>query len=145
MACAVLGLARADRPTTTPPAATPRPFNTIDGVAAHECWHLLESSFMARRYTESIEFRRRLGQLLGVETLEKALYGREKTASPAEQVAFERLRTEVSGYATSNVREATAEMFQLYWFGGEQVSPLVAEFGRLVGAYFPLAAEADPS
>jgi hypothetical protein len=121
------------------PAASVSPnHNDIDGVVAHECWHVIEQAFTARRYKDSIEMRRALGRALGVETLEQALYGAEPNATPAERSAHERLRNEVSAYATTTIAEATAEMFKLAWCRSGVPSPIVRTFMELVVRFFAI-------
>ena len=49
-----------------------------------------------------------------------------------------RLVDEVSEYATTNPREATAEMFKLWWCRDGAPSPVVARFGELIEEFFPV-------
>ena len=114
------------RPSARPSATVSGPFTMIDATVAHESWHLAEAVIEARDYKASIQFRKALGDYLGVETLEQAVKGGERHASPARRIAWERLRDEVSPYAATSSREATAEMFKLWWCG--TLSPLVSAF-----------------
>jgi hypothetical protein len=52
-----------------------------------------------------------------------------------------RIVQEVSAYATTNMREATAEMFMLWWCSRPDAppAPLVRRFGALVDRYYPPA------
>jgi hypothetical protein len=50
-----------DQPHLTPPLRPAPPFTAVDGTVAHEIWHVVEAAFEARRYRESMEFRRDLG------------------------------------------------------------------------------------
>ena len=116
----------------------PRPLFPIDGVVAHEYWHNLDTTVLATPGVY-VEINRALGAELGVETFEHALRGREATAPPAWQQALRRIMHEVSPYATTNMREATAEMFKLWWCAPPRLppAPLVARFGALLDRYYP--------
>jgi hypothetical protein len=122
-------------------ATVPRPWCTIDGVVAHEYWHNLDSAIVASPATY-LEFNRELGAELGVDTFEHALRGGARTAPSAWQAAFRRIVEEVSPYATTNIREATAELFKLWWCPAPTgaPAPLVARFGALVDRYLPAVA-----
>jgi hypothetical protein len=119
-------------------AVVPRPWFMLDGVVAHEYWHNLDSAMVAAPATY-LEFNRVLGAELGVETFEHALRGGERNAPPEWQAAFSRIVAEVSPYATTNMREATAELFKLWWCQSpaRPPAPLVARFGALVERYYP--------
>jgi len=119
-------------------ATVPRPWFQIDGVVAHEYWHNLDTTVLATPATY-VEINRALGAELGVATFEHALRGREETAPPEWQHALARVVHEVSPYATTNMREATAEMFKLWWCAPPQaeLSPLVARFGALLDRFYP--------
>ncbi len=84
-----------------------------------------------------MELRRQLGNYLGVETLEHALKGGTPKAPANWQAAYIRLADEVSPYATTNAREATAELFKLWWCRMGPPSPLVSRFGELVDQMLP--------
>jgi hypothetical protein len=115
-----------------------RPWFAIDGVVAHEYWHNLDTTVVASPAVY-LELNRGLGEELGVETFEHALRGREAGAPPAWRAALARIVTEVSPYATTNWREATAELFKLWWcrpLDGPS-SPLVACFGALLDRFYP--------
>jgi hypothetical protein len=116
------------------------PFSAVDATTAHEMWHQIEGNFEAARYRESIEFRRGIGECLGVETLEQAILGANRNASPSWRAAHRRLVEEVSAYAATSPREATAEMFKLWWCSNGEVTPVVARFGALVDGLFPASA-----
>ena len=126
------------RPVRSGSARPPPPFTELDATVAHELWHKIENVFEAQHYRSSIDFRRRLGLHLGVETLEHAVKGGSTTAPAPWRHAHRRLVNEVSPYATTNRREATAEMFKLWWCGGDSASPIVARFGELVDQFLPL-------
>ncbi len=117
-------------------APAPPPWFHVDAVTAHECWHFMDAAITTSpaRYTE---FHRELGRALGVESLELALRGAEPGAPEAWRQAHERIEHEVSRYATTNPREATAELFMRWWFGPPGVSSVVDTFGALVDRYFP--------
>jgi hypothetical protein len=121
-------------------AVVPPPFTALEGVVAHELWHNLDATIQT---TPGVyfEFNRALGEELGVETFEFALRGGEATAPPEWRAARVRIVQEVSVYATTNMREATAEMFKLWWCSRPEAppSPLVACFGALVDRYYPAA------
>ena len=97
-------------------------------LVAHELWHLIELAWEVRDYQTTIAFRRDLGAYFGAPTIEQVLRG--------DDALLERLRREVSDYATKNPKEATAEMFEQWWTGRSD-SPAVARFGELVERYFP--------
>jgi hypothetical protein len=120
-------------------AQVPPPFTPVDAVVAHELWHRIESVFEANHYRSSIEFRRQLGLHLGVATLEHAVKGAEATAPPPWRTAHRRLVDEVSAYAGTAQKEATAEMFKLWWCRTGPVSRVVARFGELVDQFFPIS------
>jgi hypothetical protein len=113
----------------------PPPHSSIDGITAHELWHRIED---AHHQADWIAIHRALGTELGVETLEHALRGRSTDAPPAWHHAYERLVDEVSQYATTNPREAKAEMFMQWWCRSGTTSPLVARFGELIEAALPV-------
>ena len=92
-------------------------------MVAHELWHVIERSFEARRYRDSIELRRRLGEFLGVATLEYVVRPRREDAGRGEAAQVQ-LRDQVSAYATTNPREATAELFQAWWWGSTPRPPV---------------------
>jgi len=113
------------------------PFTVVDTTVAHELWHQIESAFEADHYADTIELRRGLGAVLGVETLERAVKGNETGAPASWQQALRRLAEEVSPYATTNTHEATAEMFKLWWCRVGPLPPVVARFGELVDRLLP--------
>jgi hypothetical protein len=120
-------------------SATPsRPWFAIDGVVAHEYWHNLDAEVASSPATY-LELNRGLGAELGVDTYEHALRGREPSAPPEWQRAFQRILTEVSPYATTNWRESTAELFKLWWCRpvSGPPAPLVARFGVLLEQFYP--------
>ena len=127
---------RVRRGSARPPALVPSTFAPLDGVTAHECWHLIEGAYLAGHFGESIELRRDLGRYFGVASLELALYGGTDDAPPEQRIAFQRLRDEVSAYGTTNIREATAEMFKLWWCAPEPPTPVAAAFGEVLDRYF---------
>ncbi len=114
------------------------PFTALEGVAAHELWHNLDAG-MQTSPGVYLEFNRVLGEELGVATFEHALRGGEVDAPPAWRAARARIVREVSVYATTNQREATAEMFKLWWCSRPETppTPLVACFGGLVDRFYP--------
>jgi hypothetical protein len=107
------------------------PYHQVDGTTAHEMWHQMEGAIEARRAMDGIELRRRLGEALGVETLEQAVNGGRPRAPQAWRVAHARLVDEVSPYAATAPLEATAEMFKLWWCAVGEPSPIVRRFGEL--------------
>jgi len=111
------------------------PFNVVDGTTAHEMWHLIEASFTARRYRDSIEFRRRLGAYFGVATIEHVSHPPAGVDPAVAAVASARLRQEVSAYATTLPGEATAEMFKAWWCATSPPTGVVKVFADLVGEY----------
>ena len=112
----------------------PPPYSSIDGITAHELWHRIEDAY---HQADWIAIHRALGAELGVETLEHALRGGSADAPPAWQHAYERVVDEVSQYATTNPREAKAEMFMQWWCRVGSPSPLVARFGEVIEAALP--------
>jgi len=131
-----LNAKRVRRGSPRPPALVPSAFAPLDGVTAHECWHVIEGAYLAGHFAESVEFRREMGQYFGVASLELALYGGTDDAPPEQRIAYRRLRDEVSPYGTTDIREATAEMFKLWWCAPEPPSPMVARFGELLHRSF---------
>jgi hypothetical protein len=126
--------AAAVRTTSASPTS---PYTVVDATVAHELWHQIESAFEARHYTSSMELRHQVGLELGVQTLEHAVKGANPKAPPAWQAAYRRLAAEVSPYATTNAREATAELFKLWWCRNGPLAPVVARFGELVDQLLP--------
>jgi hypothetical protein len=128
----------ADRGGRSVSAEVSRPFTPIDGVVAHEYWHNLDTT-VAATPAVYVEMNRALGEELGVETFEHALRGGESGAPPSWQAARLRIAEEVSLYALTNMREATAEMFKLWWCSTDDAPPsgLVARFGALLDRFFP--------
>jgi hypothetical protein len=80
------------------------------------------------RFAETVEFRRAVGALFGKETLEKVF---------ADDDALRALAREVSGYATTNRLEATAEMFKRWWCGPAPANSVPEQFGAIVNRFFP--------
>jgi hypothetical protein len=119
-----------------PSPASARPFAPLDRVVAHECWHYLDAEIRVSG-TAYIEFNAALGDALGVDTLEHALRGRERDAPGDWRAAHERLVQDVSAYAGTNPREASAEMFSSWWTTPAPRAPVVERFGELVERYFP--------
>lgn len=119
------------------PAYLPPPYTGLERTTAHELWHQIEAGFEARRYRESVEFRRQLGLHLGVETLEHAIRGRQAGTPSSWQAAQGQLVEEVSDYAGTLPHEATAEMFAHWWCPVREPSPIVSLFATLVDRYFP--------
>ncbi len=114
------------------PAPTP-----VDPTVAHELWHQIENGLETRHYAQTMELRRQVGLALGVETLEHAVKGGNPKAPLPWQAAYRRLVDEVSLYATTNAREATAELFRLWWCRTGPPSAVVARFGELVDQMLP--------
>lgn len=114
-------------------AVVPHPFTLVDGVSAHEAWHQIEFKFRGRR-ADHAEFRRELGVVLGVDTLEQAIQGRQRAAPEELLLACKRLVQTVSPYAARNPLEATAEMFKLWWCGVS--NPTIDCFGRQLERFF---------
>ena len=141
MCCAELAAAAQARGRQRPPrrpSASILGGYRIDKVTAHELGHQLDFAFQSRRYKDSIEFRRRLGEALGVATLEIALRGGVKGSSPEAAIAFQRIAEDVSLYATTSTAEAMAELFALWWFSDEHSPNVVRRFGDLIEQYFPV-------
>ena len=127
---------RAKHPPLRPPRQAQPPATFIDGIVAHELWHVAEGVFQGSRYRDSIEFRRRLGHVLGVATLEHAVRPRPEDGVVG-QAALATLRSDVSEYATTNITEAMAELFEAWWWAPEPLAPVVARFGELLAEFFP--------
>ena len=113
-------------------AGVPAPFTQIDGTTAHEIWHQMEGAIEARRSMDGIDLRRRLGEALGVETLEQAVNGIRPRSPDTWKVAHARLVDEVSAYGATAPVEATAEMFKLWWCANGEPTPIVRRFGELI-------------
>jgi hypothetical protein len=109
----------------------------VDATVAHELWHQIENGFDARHYAQGMELRRQVGLSLGVQTLEHAVKGGSPKAPLPWQAAYKQLVDDVSLYATTNAREATAELFKLWWCHRGPPSPVVARFGELVDQMLP--------
>ena len=105
------------------------PFTALEGVTAHELWHNLDATIQSTP-GQYVEFNRVLGEELGVATFEYALRGGEASAPPEWRAARMRIVQEVSVYATTNLREATAEMFKLWWCSRPELPAVTA--GRVL-------------
>ena len=103
---------------------------------AHELWHIVEHNFEARDHRAAMELRKRVGQWFGVETLEHAVAGGGRGAPPAWREAHRRLRSEVSGYATKTISEATAELFE-GWCLVHEPRGAFAAFGAALDELLP--------
>lgn len=114
--------------TLSAPGSVPGPWTTIDGIVAHELWHKIEMAWEARRYAQTIEFRREIGRWFGQATLERVFNDGD---------ACSELAAAVSPYAATNRMEATAEMFMLWWCGPPATGSIAERFGDLVETYFP--------
>lgn len=80
-----------------------------------------------------MEMRRRLGQHFGVATLEHAVLGGVLGAPEEWRNAHTQLVDEVSPYGGTARREATAEMFKLWWCSpGRRRTPAVDHFAAVV-------------
>ena len=101
---------------------------TIASLVAHELWHLIELAWEVRDYGATIRFRTELGAYFGVATIEHAVRGNAE--------ANAQLRREVSAYAGTGSKEATAEMFEQWWTRAS-TKPAIAHFGALVDRYLP--------
>ena len=123
-------------PPKRPSGQVGGPFTAIDGTTAHELWHQMEAAFEARHYADSIQFRRALGEYFGVETIEQVTNGGHARSPDAWRAAYARLGEEVSPYATTNPREATAEMFKFWWCIAGPLPPVIRQFGALLETYF---------
>lgn len=108
------------------------PYGALDATTAHELWHQIESAVLAKDHRVGFEMRRRLGESLGVDTLEHAIKGGEKRSPPAWQEAHRRLAQEVSNYATTSPVEATAEIFTHWWCRDRADAAVVVCFGELI-------------
>ncbi len=136
-----------ERRSPPPSGPAPRPrsfrepsaFTRIDAVVAHEYWHQIEFDLDSRRYRDSVEFRRAVGGYFGVETLEHVIKGKAADAPVPWKVAYARLAEEVSTYATTNPKEAAAELFSQWWCtAASAVPPPSAQaFGQIVQRFFP--------
>jgi hypothetical protein len=119
-----------------PAPADDVPCRAIDEVVAHECWHYLDAEIRVSG-SDYVAFNAALGEALGVDSLELALRGRERDAPEPWRAAHARLVSEVSAYAATSPREATAEMFSRWWCGEGRSPGVVATFGELVERTFP--------
>lgn len=122
-----------------PSAPTAATFK-FDKIVAHEIGHQLDHGFQGSRYRESIEFRRRLGETLGVPSIEFAVRGTWDEDQQAAARAKALLTQDVSPYATTNLSEAMAELFAVWWFGGRDGTPIMETYDRLIEEYLPRTA-----
>lgn len=121
------------------PLTVQPPFTRIDSVVAHEYWHQIEFGLESGRYRDSVDFRRAVGSYFGVETLEHVIKGASSSAPPAWQAAYRRLAQEVSAYATTAPKEATAELFAQWWCTALAPPPSALAFGDILRRFFPQA------
>jgi hypothetical protein len=127
------------QPSGRRPLSELPPFTRIDSVVAHEFWHQIEFGLESGRYRDSVEFRRAIGRYFGVETLEHVIKGGRPDAPLEWQAARRRLAEEVSGYATTAPKEATAELFAQWWCTPADPPPPAQFFGSLLRQFFPAA------
>ena len=71
------------------------------------------------------------------EEFERAVLGGRPGSPSAWREAHRRLTTEVSTYAGTTIREATAEMFKLWWCRTGTPTGVVRRFGELVDQFLP--------
>jgi hypothetical protein len=126
-------------PERRSPLTVQPPFTRIDSVVAHEYWHQIEFGLESGRYRDSVDFRRVVGNYFGVETLEHVIKGASSSAPPAWQAAYLRLAREVSAYATTAPKEATAELFAQWWCTALAPPPSALAFGDVLRRFFPEA------
>lgn len=126
---------RAGHPSPRPPLRSRPPATAIDYVMTHELGHIVDGVFEAERYRDTIEFRRELGRALGVATLEHAIRPRLEDG-PAGQAAFAALRDTVSAYATTNLKEAMAELFTAWWWRPATDLPVIQRYDQLIHRFF---------
>jgi hypothetical protein len=112
-------------------------FSALEATMAHELWHNMEVQLETQRRQDSMELRRQLGSYFGVETLEHAVEGRGPAAPPDRQRARALLMHEVSPYAGTNVVEATAELFRLWWCTRDAPSRVARHFDQAMNRFFP--------
>ena len=122
---------RSFRPTCPPEGAR----FELDSTIAHELGHCVDHLGRSGRLSDSTEFRTRMGQALGVRSVELALRGCEAGAAPEWQRAFRDLVDQVSDYATTNGVELFAEIFAA-WFEAKSGS-VTEEFNLLMNEQFP--------
>lgn len=120
-----------------PPLTVAPPATRIDSVVAHEYWHQIEFGLESGRYRDSIEFRRAVGEYFGVETVEQVIKGKSASAPDAWQIAYRRLAGEVSAYATTAPKEATAELFAQWWCTAAAPPVSARAFGDVLRRFFP--------
>lgn len=126
-------------PPKRPPAPAPPPFLDVDRVVAHELWHLLEAGWMATDYAASMELLRSMGEYYGVETLQRITRPDLDGAGAPLEPPYRQLINDVSAYATSNVREATAEFFAKWWCSPQPQPPAIRHFGQQLHALLGIA------
>ncbi len=119
-----------------PAPARARPYLRIDDVVAHECGHYLAAEIRVSG-SAYVDFNAQLGAALGVDSLELALRGREPNAPADWRAGYRRLVDDVSAYAGTSPREATAEMFGKWWCAPGPHPPVIERFAELVERYFP--------
>jgi hypothetical protein len=120
-----------------PPLTVLPPATRIDSVVAHEYWHQIEFGLESGRYRDSVELRRVIGGYFGVDTLEHAIKGNNPKAPASWQAAYVRLAREVSQYATTTTKEATAELFAQWWCTAGAPPLSARAFGEVLREFFP--------
>jgi hypothetical protein len=108
------------------PSSTP-----TDGVTAHELWHLFGDQLFGGG-EDRAAFDRALGEVLAIDDIRVALRPHVASELPRWSDATMQLAQQVSLYSTTAYREATAELFRVWWCGPGDHPPLVARFGELV-------------
>jgi len=113
-------------------APVPAPGTIVDGLTAHLCGRLVDDALLAEDRHRHTEVRRRLGEHLGVATLEHAIHPRPRGDPEVQQRAHDRLATEASALAATSVAAAMGELFVLWWFRPDAPTPLVTCFAKVV-------------
>ncbi|MBK5288930.1 MAG: hypothetical protein JJE46_10725 [Acidimicrobiia bacterium] len=118
-----------------PPRQPHTGFLPVDSVVAHEIGHVVDERARSGRWSSSTEFRRAVGEALGVESVEMALLGARPGAEPERVRAYEDLVEQISAYATTSAVELFAEIFAA-WREDSEV-PVVRAFARLMESRYP--------
>jgi hypothetical protein len=108
----------------------------LEGTVAHEFWHKIEMGWESTHYAETVEFRRAVGALFGMPTIEQVMF---------DDAARERLVAAVTPYAATGRLEATAELFKLLWTHKPEDNLVVEAFGEIVDRFLPPPTYSDGS
>ncbi|MGZ4714126.1 MAG: hypothetical protein ACXV9S_14260 [Acidimicrobiia bacterium] len=107
----------------------------IDLVVVHEAGHSIDQAVRSGRLSDTAEFRRAVGEAVGIPSIELAFRADWLDAEASWRDARDRVVDEISAYATTNCVELFAEVFVAWWTGAD--SPVVRAFDGVLRSRYP--------